>query len=67
MKAAWNEYWDEVYKPGMRWLSKHWKGYMIFAVVVYVVTLCGAMAYIYRHEIADKVKSLVKKKDNEED
>lgn len=67
MKAAWNEYWDEVYTPAMKWLNKHWKGYMVFVVVLYIVTFAGAMAFVYRHEIADKVKGLLGKKDKEEE
>ena len=68
MKAAWEEYWNEVYAPAMKWLNKHWKGYMVFVVVLYIVSFAGAMTFIYRHEIADKVKGLLgKKKDKEED
>ena len=51
MFKAMKEYWNEVFKPSCRWLKKHWKGYLVFSIIVYAVTLGP---YLYEWYKAEK-------------
>lgn len=49
-------------KHSTQWMKKHWKGYTLLCAL----TIGGELAYFYRYEIEDKIKSHKKKSQVEE-
>lgn len=57
MLRAMKEYKNEVLKPSMGWLKKHWKGYTAFTVLI-----CAAeVLWIFRDNVKEKVNELYRK------
>lgn len=52
MKTAFSEYHEEVIKPALGCLSRHWKGYIALVAVVYGVMMAGWWIYWYSEEIS---------------
>lgn len=36
MVSAMKEYYNEVMTPGIKWLKKHWIGYLVYIVICFV-------------------------------
>ena len=51
MREALKEYNESVLKPSMKWISKHWKGYVLLCAVVYG----GLLAWFYWTWYSDEI------------
>ena len=60
-KTFWKDYNDMCIKPQMKWMRKHWKGYILVLIGSYVGGYAIGLAIENKDEIGDKVKSIFKK------
>lgn len=57
MIKAIKDYWNMIMKPNSKWVSIHWKGYVIFNLLIYLWLMFGN---IIGHRIKYFIKKFVK-------
>ena len=63
-KGFFKDYWTEVFKPSISWMRKYWLPYSILLVVTFIISFCYTW---YKFFGLDGLKSLFKKRTDEED
>lgn len=56
----WKDYWTMVYKPYLKWLKRHWIGYILWSLALCVATylwISGALTDMI-NTIKEKFQSL---------
>lgn len=60
-KTFWKDYSDMCVEPQMKWLKKHWKGYVLMIAGSFVGGYAVGYVIDNKDEIKDKVKGIFKK------
>lgn len=65
MIRALKEYKEMALNPSLKWAKKHWKGYLVFMLIISVIEVFGIYLVYYRKDIMENIKNKFKKNEKE--
>lgn len=64
MKEFWKDYNDMCIKPSMKWLAKHWKGYILMLITAFPLGYAIGYCVMNKDDIKDRIESKFNKEES---